>query len=69
MPKREKKGSISIVVEYMDGGSLQDIVDTGGCQTEDVLANISYRVLQGLAFIHDRKQGLSIAALLSIINE
>ena len=51
-----KEGNISIVVEYMDGGSLQDIVDTGGCGSESVLANISYRVLMGLAFIHDRRQ-------------
>ena len=37
------QGNISIVVEYMDGGSLQDIVDTGGCSHEGVLANISHR--------------------------
>jgi serine/threonine protein kinase len=29
-----QEGSISLVVEYMDGGSLQDIVDTGGCCDE-----------------------------------
>ena len=40
------EGNVSIVVEYMDGGSLQDIVDTGGCTSESVLANISYRVLK-----------------------
>ncbi|OWZ22059.1 STE/STE7 protein kinase [Phytophthora megakarya] len=46
------EGNVSIVVEYMDGGSLQDIVDTGGCTSEVVLANISFRVLKGLAFLH-----------------
>jgi hypothetical protein len=50
------EGDISIVVEYMDGGSLQDIVDTGGCSHEGVLANISFRVLHGLSFLHDRRQ-------------
>jgi serine/threonine protein kinase len=40
----------------MDGGSLQDIVDTGGCDCESVLANISFRVLTGLAFLHARHQ-------------
>jgi hypothetical protein len=50
------EGNVSIVVEYMDGGSLQDIVDTGGCKTESVLANISYRVLKGLAFLHGTHQ-------------
>uniref|UniRef100_K3WML9 mitogen-activated protein kinase kinase n=1 Tax=Globisporangium ultimum (strain ATCC 200006 / CBS 805.95 / DAOM BR144) TaxID=431595 RepID=K3WML9_GLOUD len=50
------EGNVSIVVEYMDGGSLQDIVDTGGCKSESVLANISYRVLKGLQFLHSTHQ-------------
>ena len=50
------EGNISIVLEYMDGGSLQDIVDTGGCNLESVLANISYRFLLGIDFIHDHHQ-------------
>jgi len=40
------EGNVTIIVEYMDGGSLQDIVDTGGCGSESVLANISWRLLQ-----------------------
>lgn len=40
-----KHGCLNLVVEYMDGGSLQDIVDRGGCPNEDVLATISYQVL------------------------
>lgn len=51
-----KESCVSIVVEYMDGGSLEDIVQTGGCAEESVLANISLRVLKGLHFIHARKQ-------------
>ncbi|KAF1321077.1 Ste/ste7 protein kinase, partial [Globisporangium splendens] len=50
------EGNVSIVVEYMDGGSLQDIVGTGGCKSESVLANISYRVLRGLQFLHSTHQ-------------
>lgn len=50
------EGNVSIVVEYMDGGSLQDIVETGGCKSESVLANISYRVLKGLQFLHSTHQ-------------
>lgn len=46
-------GNISIVVEFMDGGSLEDIVETGGCQLESVLANISYRVLLGAYLLCD----------------
>ena len=49
-------GTVSIVMEYMDGGSLQDIVDNGGCQSEQALANISARVLHGLSFIHENHQ-------------
>jgi serine/threonine protein kinase len=51
-----QEGSISLVVEYMDGGSLQDIVDTGGCCDEGVLASISHRALSGLAFLHSKRQ-------------
>ncbi|GLE00427.1 hypothetical protein PINS_up009184 [Pythium insidiosum] len=50
------EGNVSIVVEYMDGGSLQDIVETGGCKSESVLAKISYRVLKGLQFLHSTHQ-------------
>ncbi|OQR95351.1 Voltage-gated Ion Channel (VIC) Superfamily [Thraustotheca clavata] len=50
------EGNVSIVVEYMDGGSLQDIVDTGGCSSESVLASISFRVLKGLRFLHEHHQ-------------
>ncbi|KAL4106005.1 hypothetical protein PRIC1_004059 [Phytophthora ramorum] len=50
------EGNVSIVVEYMDGGSLQDIVDTGGCTSEVVLSNISLRVLKGLTFLHSTHQ-------------
>ena len=28
----------------MDGGSLQDVVDGGGCIDEEVLADIAYQV-------------------------
>lgn len=49
-------GCCAIVVEYMDGGSLQDIVDAGGCDDVAVVANVAFRCLHGLAFLHDRKQ-------------
>ena len=46
------EGNLAMVQEYMDGGSLQDIIDTGGCSSEGVLAQISYRICKGLEFIH-----------------
>jgi hypothetical protein len=39
-----KNGMVNLVVEYMDGGSLQDLVDRGGCQDEQVLADIAHQV-------------------------
>lgn len=44
------------MMEYMDGGSLQDIADTGGCQDEGVLANIAVQALAGLDFLHKCNQ-------------
>ena len=38
----------------MDGGSLQDIVDAGGCNDEDSLAAIAKQALTGLQFLHDK---------------
>lgn len=47
---------MSLMLEYMDGGSLQDIVDHGGCSDETTLANISVQALKGLQFMHENKQ-------------
>jgi len=44
--------AVALVVEYMDGGSLQDLADAGGCACEAVLANISAQALAGLSFLH-----------------
>ncbi|KAM3567338.1 hypothetical protein VYU27_010514, partial [Nannochloropsis oceanica] len=48
--------TVALMVEYMDGGSLQDIVDSGGCQHEKTLAAIAYQSLLGLSFIHQCHQ-------------
>jgi serine/threonine protein kinase len=37
---------VNLVVEYMDGGSLQDKVDKGPCTDENVLADISSQILK-----------------------
>eukprot|EP00949_MAST-11_sp_MAST-11-sp1_P005302 g5302.t1 len=46
--------TISIVLEYMDAGSLQDLIDSGVAMDERVVANIGYRVLCGLEFLHKK---------------
>lgn len=50
-----EEDTISIVLEYMDAGSLQGLLDTGVALPEKVLANIGFRVLSGLAFLHEHK--------------
>lgn len=47
--------SITFLIEYMDAGSLADIVVTGGCKSESVLANIAWRVMSGLAYLHEKR--------------
>lgn len=52
----KEDGIVSLMLEYMDGGSLQDIVEDGGCSDETTLANISVQALKGLQFMHENKQ-------------
>lgn len=49
-------GVVSLMIEYMDGGSLQDIADQGGCDDEPTLANIAVQALKGLLFLHENLQ-------------
>jgi len=50
-----RDGTISVCLEYMDGGSLQDVVRGGGCQCESVLAGLARQMLRGLAFLHSKR--------------
>ncbi|GLD95812.1 hypothetical protein PINS_up004490 [Pythium insidiosum] len=51
-------GTVSIVLEYMDGGSLEDSMQSspGRYQSEKELANVARCVLKGLAFLHEHHQ-------------
>lgn len=57
-------GSVSIVLEYMDGGSLEDYLETlchpkecpRHCLTEYEIANVAVCGLKGLAFLHEHHQ-------------
>ncbi|KAG0499274.1 hypothetical protein HPP92_003965 [Vanilla planifolia] len=48
-------GAISIVLEYMDGGSLADFLKKTGTIPEPYLAAICRQVLEGLMFLHHEK--------------
>ncbi|XXG51206.1 hypothetical protein AAC387_Pa02g5031 [Persea americana] len=49
-------GDIGIVMEYMDGGTLDSLLrrQSGTC-SEDVLAGITRQVLEGLSYLHSHK--------------
>lgn len=47
----EREGVLTFMLEYMDGGSLEQIQ---GCSSESVLAHVSYSVLRALNFLHCR---------------
>ena len=51
-----KRATLSIVLEYMDAGSLQDLVDAGLVVPESSLANIAQRLCLALLWIHGRRQ-------------
>jgi len=51
-----RDGTISMCLEYMDGGSLQDVVRRGGCQCESVIAGIARQMLKGLAYLHSKRR-------------
>lgn len=48
-------GAISILLEYMDGGSLSDFLRKVGAIPEPYLAAICRQVLRGLMFLHHEK--------------
>lgn len=45
-------GQISIALEYMDGGSLADVIKRQRCIPEAVLSLMVQRLLQGLSYLH-----------------
>lgn len=50
------EGSVSMLTEYLNGGSLQAIVESGGCPCGPLLANIACRILSGLVHLHGINQ-------------
>jgi serine/threonine protein kinase len=48
------KCTVTVALEFMDGGSLQDVVDKGGLDSDLWLARISKQLLTALDAIHKR---------------
>jgi serine/threonine protein kinase len=47
-----KTDQLAIVLEYMDGGTLADVLKKVGRLPEDVMAHITAKLLHGLVFMH-----------------
>ncbi|XP_059304169.1 mitogen-activated protein kinase kinase 3 isoform X2 [Lycium ferocissimum] len=45
-------GQISIALEYMDGGSLADIIKVRKCIPEPILSSMVQKLLHGLSYLH-----------------
>ncbi|KAK9119791.1 hypothetical protein Scep_017884 [Stephania cephalantha] len=48
-------GQISIALEYMDGGSLADVLCVQKCIPEDVLSCMVRKLLHGLSYLHGER--------------
>ncbi|XP_010545364.1 PREDICTED: mitogen-activated protein kinase kinase 1 isoform X2 [Tarenaya hassleriana] len=49
-------GAVSIILEFMDGGSLSDLLKKVGRIPEDILGAICKRVLRGLSYLHHERR-------------
>lgn len=52
----EADGRVSLLLEYMDRGSLQDCIDAHGPLSESILRQIIKQITQGLYTLHSRHQ-------------
>lgn len=46
-------GTVSVLMEYVDGGSLQDLIEDGACHYEHVIAHVAKQIVGGLVYLHD----------------
>jgi mitogen-activated protein kinase kinase 1 len=51
-----RDGAITIALEYMDGGSLANVISQVGQIPEFALANMAYQILWGLAYLKHEKR-------------
>ncbi|KAI5683313.1 hypothetical protein M9H77_04541 [Catharanthus roseus] len=48
-------GDVAILMEYMDRGTLENLIKSGVNFSEEILAKIAYQVVQGLEHLHSHK--------------
>jgi serine/threonine protein kinase len=48
-------GTLSLCLEYMDCGSLENLLQAGGCRDELILSSIAFQMASGLSFLHERR--------------
>ncbi|KAK6921398.1 Protein kinase domain [Dillenia turbinata] len=48
-------GDFAMVLEYMDGGTLDSLLKTNGTFSESLLADVARQVLNGLNYLHSHK--------------
>jgi serine/threonine protein kinase len=48
-------GTLSLCLEYMDCGSLENLLQAGGCRDELILSSIAFQMASGLGFLHERR--------------
>lgn len=51
-----REGAISIALEYMDGGALSNLIGQIGSVPEFALANMTYQMLWGMAYLKHEKR-------------
>jgi serine/threonine protein kinase len=49
-------GTVQIILEYMNGGTLKDLYEKVGRIPESFLSNISEQILRGLQYLHEERR-------------
>lgn len=62
------EGCVSLIMEYLNGGSLLNLLESVGALPENILLEITHSVLQSLNFMHNKAKishnGLSLSQIM-----
>lgn len=48
-------GALALAVEYMDGGSISNVIAQAGTIPEKVVSAVAFQILKGLEFLQSKK--------------